>query len=84
MIRGWWYRIISATGASMVTVLAVALANHPLLQEPVTTYVPLLWRLEPTTLSGTSLQLAIGTSVAVVVGTLLPLFKPRPWRILDT
>jgi len=49
----------------------------------VTTYVPLLWRLEPTTLSGTSLQLAIGTSVAVVVGTLLPLFKPRPWRILD-
>ena len=83
MIRGWWYRLVSATGAATVTILAVVLANHRLLQEPATTYVPLLWRLEPIVLSGPELQAAMITAVVIVVGSLVPLFKPRPWRILD-
>ncbi len=83
MIRGWWYRIVSIIGASTVTLLAVLFANHPATQTTVTTYVPLLWRLDPTVLSGAELQLAAWTSVVIVVGTLIPLFKPRPWRVLD-
>ncbi len=83
MIRGWWYRIVSATGAATVTMIAVVLANQRLLQEPATTYVPFLWRLDPIVLSGPELQLATITAVVIVVGSLIPLFKPRPWRILD-
>jgi len=83
MIRGWWYRIVSATGAATVTMIAVVLANQRLLQEPLTTYVPFLWRLDPIVLSGPELQLATITTVLIVVGSLIPLFKPRPWRVLD-
>jgi len=83
MIRGWWYRIVSATGASTLAVLAVVIANNSTVQQLATTYVPLLWRLEPVILSGVDLQLAAWTSAIVVVGALVPLFKPRPWRILD-
>jgi len=74
---------MSATGAAAVAGLAVVLANQPSVQALVTTYVPLLWRLEPTVLSGAALQVATATSIVIIVGTLLPLFKPRPWRILD-
>jgi lipopolysaccharide/colanic/teichoic acid biosynthesis glycosyltransferase len=66
-----------------VTAVAVIVANLPAVQTATTTYVPLLWRLSPTVLTGTELHLAVGTSVLIVVGLLIPLFKPRPRRILD-
>ncbi|AUX10592.1 exopolysaccharide biosynthesis polyprenyl glycosylphosphotransferase [Halalkaliarchaeum desulfuricum] len=84
MLSGWRYRIASATGVICLTIGAVLLANHPTAQLLFTTYVPLFNRLEPTVLTGDSLQLALLLSVAAIAGSLVPLYKPRPRRILDT
>ena len=84
MLTGWRYRVVSAAGTAALTIVAVLVANHPIPQELFTTYVPLFNRLDVTVLTGESLRLAIALSVAAVVGSLLPLYKPRPRRILDT
>lgn len=84
MIQGWRYRLVAAAGAAGITLLAVLIANHPLAQTIFTTYVPLFWRLDPRVLSGGQLQLAALVSVAAVLASLIPLFKPRPRRLLDT
>jgi len=83
MLTGWRYRATGILGAAILTIAAVWMANHPFSQHVFTSYVPLFWRLEPTVLSGSSLQLAILVSVSFVLITLIPLFKPRPWRMLD-
>ena len=83
MIRGWRYRLVAATGVAVITATVLAVVNLPVVQAPATELIPLLWRLEPRSLSGPALWLAMGTSVAVVVGGLYPAFKPRPWRILN-
>lgn len=59
-------------------------ANHPFVQMFVTSHVPLISHLESTVLSGSRLTLAIGLSIAVVCYSLMPLYKPRPRRMLDT
>lgn len=74
---------MSVVGTAVITALSVVVANHRLPQTIVSTYVPLFWRLDAAVLAGPRLQLAILTSVAVVVGTLIPLYKPRPWRTLN-
>ncbi|MDR5673673.1 sugar transferase [Halalkaliarchaeum sp. AArc-GB] len=74
----------SATGVILLTVAAVLFANHPVPQTLFTTYVPLFDRLEPTVLTGGSLRLAMLLSVLAVAGSLIPLYKPQPRRILDT
>ena len=84
MLTGWRYRATGILGAAILTIAAVWMANHPFSQGVFTSYVPLFWRLEPTVLSGSSLQLAMLVSVLFVVITLIPLFKPRPRRMLDT
>jgi len=83
MIHGWKYRSSSLIGAVLITAVGVVIANHPFAQALTTTYVPLLWRLDPVTLSGDSFQIAAWTSIILVAGALVPLFKPRPWRVLD-
>lgn len=83
MIHGWWYRVVSVIGATVVAVLCLVAANQFALQALATTYVPLLWRLEPIILTGPALQLAVATSVVISLAALVPLFKPRPWRVLD-
>ena len=84
MLTGWTYRVASATGVILLTVAAVLFANHPVPQTLFTTYVPLFDRLEPTVLTGGSLRLAMLLSVLAVAGSLIPLYKPQPRRILDT
>ncbi|MFP8953846.1 sugar transferase [Natrialbaceae archaeon A-arb3/5] len=84
MLTGWRYRVVGALGTIGLTVAAVLVANHPAAQSLFTTHVPLFNRLEPTVLEGTSLRWAIALSVIAVLGTLVPLYKPRPRRILDT
>ena len=84
MIHGWRYRLVAAAGAAGITLLAVLVANHTLAQTVFTTYVPLFWQLDPRVLSGGGLQLAALVSVAAVLASFIPLFKPRPRRILDT
>lgn len=80
----WEYRIGAVLGVVVVTATAVMIANTSLVQGVATTYVPLVNRLPGTVLGGQELVVAIVLSTAIVVGSLFPLYKPRPQRILDT
>jgi lipopolysaccharide/colanic/teichoic acid biosynthesis glycosyltransferase len=84
MVSGWRYRVASVVGVVAFTLGALTVANYPAVQDGVTTLVPLVDRLEPTVLTNGRLALVGGISMAIVLGTLFPLFKPRPRRILDT
>jgi len=83
MLSGWRYRIISGVGAVALVVGSVGVANHPTAQR-LADVVPVFERLPATTLSNGDLSLAILTTLFVVLVALLPLFKPRPRRVLDT
>lgn len=84
MITGWRYRWIAATGVGVLSLITLLLTNHTISQQFITTYVPLFWRLNPTVLSGYDLLLTTVVSVTAVSLLLIPLYKPRPRRILDT
>ncbi|QSG01716.1 sugar transferase [Natranaeroarchaeum sulfidigenes] len=84
MLTGWPYRIASAIGTVVLALTAVLVANHPVPQRVFTEYVPLFNRLEPTVLWGSSLVLVVGLTVGAVTLALVPLYKPRPRRVLDT
>lgn len=84
MTTGWRYRFASAAGTLTAIAFAVLLANHSLAQRSVTTYVPLAARLDPVVLSGTDLVVTVALSMGVVFCCLIPLYEPRPRRILDT
>lgn len=84
MITGWRYRWIAATGVGLISLATLLLTNHTVPQQFITTYVPVFWRLNPTVLSGRDLYLTAVVSVTAVVLLLIPLYKPRPRRILDT
>jgi len=81
---GWRYRVVAALGTISITALAVGVANLPIVQRGFTTYVPLFWRLDPVVLGADSLWQATLLSVLFVGVALIPLYKPRPRRILDT
>ena len=83
MQTGWRYRLGGVLGVAGLSMLSVYIANQPLLQALFTTYVPMFWRLEPIVLSGRELYFAMWLTAAATVGCLIPLFKPRPRRILD-
>ncbi len=84
MVSGLRYRVVSVVCTAFIAVLAVLLANVPFLQALFTTAVPVFRRLPATVLTGNKLALVVVTTTLVVVGSLVPLFKPRPRRILDT
>lgn len=84
MVTGWKYRVVSFLGVILLTVGAVAVANHQTSQWLFTTYVPLFSRLDVTVLTGESLYWAVALTVLAVAGSLIPLYKPQPRRILDT
>ncbi|MCH7661507.1 MAG: sugar transferase [Euryarchaeota archaeon] len=84
MVSGWRYRIVSVFGAMIATVLAVLIANLAITQAIVTTYVPLFNRLDPLVLDGAGLLIAVSLSVVIVFVSLIPFYKPRPRRALDT
>ncbi|WP_152422162.1 sugar transferase [Natrialba asiatica] len=84
MVTGWRFRIGSVLGVISLTVFAVTIANHPVSQSLFTSAVPLFNRLEVTVLTGESFFWAILLRVLAVTGCLLPLYKPRPRRTLDT
>jgi lipopolysaccharide/colanic/teichoic acid biosynthesis glycosyltransferase len=83
MISGWRYRLVSGIGAAVLAAGAVAVANHPTVQQ-VAVLLPLLDRLPATSLTNGDLTLVTVTTLAVVLAALVPLFKPRPRRVLDT
>ncbi|NGM69539.1 DUF1970 domain-containing protein [Natronolimnobius sp. AArcel1] len=84
MLTGWRYRVVALLGVIGLTVATVSVANHPVSQTIFTTHVPLFNRLEVTVLTNGSLGWAILLSVIAVTIALLPLYKPRPRRFLDT
>ncbi|WP_135535093.1 sugar transferase [Halostella pelagica] len=83
MTTGWRYRTLSVTGVAGLTALAVLVANHAIPQYLFTTYVPLFNRLDVTVLTGMSLRRALSMSVFFTIMALIPMYKPRPRRILD-
>jgi len=83
MLSGWRYRLVSGVGAAALAVGSVSVANHPVAQR-LAVVVPVFNRLPSTTLSNGDLSLAIATTLFVVLAALVPLFKPRPRRVLDT
>jgi lipopolysaccharide/colanic/teichoic acid biosynthesis glycosyltransferase len=83
MVSGHRYRVVSVVGTLLGTIAAVVVANHPATQW-FTAVVPVFQRLPAKVLTGDRLLLGTVTSAVIVVGSLVPLFKPRPRRILDT
>ena len=83
MTSGWRYRVASVVGAIVVTSWAVTLANHPYVQHA-SMVIPVFNRLTPTSLSNGPLEVALATTLVIVLVAMFPLFKPRPRRILDT
>jgi lipopolysaccharide/colanic/teichoic acid biosynthesis glycosyltransferase len=84
MLTGWRYRVVSVIGVVALVVSSLLIANHPAIQQLFTTYVPLFNRLEPSVIDIVSLGWAIVLSVLVIGGSLLPLYRPQPSRLLDT
>jgi lipopolysaccharide/colanic/teichoic acid biosynthesis glycosyltransferase len=84
MLTGWRYRIVSVAGVGALVVSSLLIANHPATQQLFTTHVPLFNRLEPSVIDIVSLGWAVVLSVLVIGGSLLPLYRPRPSRLLDT
>ncbi|WP_254831483.1 sugar transferase [Haloglomus salinum] len=83
MTTGWRYRVASAGGTVGLVVLAVALANHPVVQS-LLALVPVLGDLPLAPADGMEFAFEATTAVLVVLVALGPLLKPRPRRILDT
>jgi len=84
MLTGWRYRVVSVVGVAVLVVSSLLIANHPATQQLFTTHVPLFNRLEPSVIDVVSLGWAVVLSVLVIGGSLLPLYRPRPSRVLDT
>ncbi|NEU55657.1 sugar transferase [Halorussus sp. MSC15.2] len=83
MVSGYRYRVVSVVGTLLGTAGVVIFANHPAVQW-LTTVIPVFRRLPADVLSGNDLLIATVTTTLIVTMSLIPLFKPRPRRILDT
>ncbi|WP_066414359.1 sugar transferase [Halorubrum aethiopicum] len=83
MLSGWRYRLESVAGVALLTAVAVAVANsaavHALLGR-----LPVVGRLAADAPMGAELLFEVATTVVVVTAAFVPLYKPRPRRILDT
>ncbi|WP_281194422.1 sugar transferase [Halorubrum sp. F4] len=83
MLSGWRYRLESVAGVAVLTAVAVAVANsgvaHALLGR-----LPVVGRLAADAPMGAELFFEVATTVVVVTAAFVPLYKPRPRRILDT
>ncbi|GCF13269.1 hypothetical protein Harman_12040 [Haloarcula mannanilytica] len=82
MDSGWRYRVASVAGVVALTAIAVALVNNATVQSVATT-VPLFRRLPTDPPSGPEFTFELLVTVVVVASVFLPLYKPRPRRILD-
>lgn len=83
MITGWRYRAMAVLGVAIWTAFAVIAAKVPAIQVLVQ-YIPLFAALPADTATGAELAFEIGTALVIVSAAFLPLYKPRPRRILDT
>jgi exopolysaccharide biosynthesis polyprenyl glycosylphosphotransferase len=82
MDRGWRYRIGGVLGTIALTILAVTIANSGVAQQ-LFGLIPVIGKLPFNTPTGSPLIGKTGITVVVVTAALVPLYKPRPRRILD-
>ncbi|WP_424002622.1 sugar transferase [Haloarcula salina] len=82
MDSGWRYRVASVFGVVVLTAIAASLVNNSIIQAIATT-LPLLRRLPTDPPSGPEFTFELLVTVIVVASVFLPLYKPRPRRILD-
>jgi hypothetical protein len=83
MISGWRYRLASALGVGAATYAAVAIANHPIAQS-LFGLLPVVGHLAGNTAMGTQFTFEAGVALIAVLAAFVPLYKPRPRRIVDT
>ncbi|SMO83729.1 sugar transferase [Halorubrum cibi] len=83
MLSGWRYRLESVAGVAALTAVAVAVANSAV-THAILGRLPLVGRLAADAPMGAELVFEIATTVVVVTAAFVPLYKPRPRRILDT
>ncbi|MFB6283429.1 MAG: sugar transferase [Halobacteria archaeon] len=83
-MSGLAYRVESILGSCILIALVTYLSNLPGVQKFFTEDVPFFNRLDPTVLSNGNLGFVILVMLGVFLVSLMPLYKPRPRRILDT
>ncbi|OYR42866.1 sugar transferase [Halorubrum sp. Hd13] len=83
MLSGWQYRLRSVGGVAVITALAVIAANSSVVHA-LFTRLPVVGRLAADAPMGAELVFELVTTVLIVTAAFLPLYKPRPRRILDT
>ena len=82
MDTGWRYRAASVGGVAALVAVAVMLANNGTVQAAAS-LVPVLGRLRVDPPAGAEFVIEVALTVVVVTGAFVPLYKPRPRRILD-
>ncbi|SDF03747.1 Sugar transferase involved in LPS biosynthesis (colanic, teichoic acid) [Halorubrum xinjiangense] len=82
MDTGWRYRAASVGGVAALVALAVMLANNGTVQATAA-IVPVFDRLPVDPPAGAEFIIEVALTVAVVTAAFVPLYKPRPRRILD-
>ncbi|MDL0139100.1 sugar transferase [Halobacterium salinarum] len=82
MLGGWRYRLGSIAGVCLLTALAVGVANSPTGQT-LTGALPVFAQLAADPPGVAEGLLEVSTTVCVVAVACLPLYKPRPRRVLD-
>lgn len=78
------YRFTSITGTIFLVSLAVVVANTSVMQTFFTTSAPLINRLQIIIIPFPQVVIAAVIAALIVTSSLVPMFKPRPRRILDT
>ncbi|WP_338756295.1 sugar transferase [Halobacterium salinarum] len=82
MLGGWRYRLGSIAGVCLLTALAVGVANSPTGQTLIGA-LPVFAQLAADPPGVAEGLLEVSTTVCVVAVACLPLYKPRPRRVLD-
>ncbi|WP_368411416.1 sugar transferase [Halocatena salina] len=82
MTSGWRYRLASVIGTASITAIVVPVTSHPTVEDlamslPVVSHLP-----KPVHTHG-GLTIITVTTVLAVLLSLIPLYKPRPRRIID-
>ena len=83
MNGSWRYRIAGVLGTMAITVGAVVLAYEPSIRT-LLDLIPVVGGLPDESAVGMELLIEAAVACVVVLATLVPLYKPRPRRILDT
>lgn len=82
MNGGWRYRLAGIAGTAFLTTFVIFLVNNTLVLQYAST-LPLIGRLPAQSPVGSELVFELVTGTAVVLAAFIPLYKPRPMRILD-